>query len=447
MYTVAQSIAQRHQARWIAALGYNMGRYAQLAALLMTFFVISPSAFANQSTNRSELSTEVLLKREQDQYMLEFRNVARRDVVDELFASIGAEVIWLDRTLADEHIAGRHTGSLEAIANRLLSNLSHTVVYDMAGAKSQISKVIIHGSDDRSGAASTTDLPVNLEWLGVSIADETSVNKSVCGDDHLTDLKNGISRKAGDASASDGTSSKDTEAQQWLSLDDGRLLIIEGTGCIDNQAGYPEIYDPESGDITITGAMAVKRTRYATHRLPDGDILVFGGEISGKFSGATELIERFDLSSETWSVVGNLSSRKHDVVSCPLADGSILIVGGQVQKNGGKLGRFVSAELFDPATGIARAPASKPNFAHRGAMIGVALPDGRCFIASEGPDLRVELYDPGTGTFSTISPPVGWKYSPTRKLSISVLPDGTLLYIGSTAMVFEPEVANFRIVP
>ena len=100
---------------------------------------------------------------------------------------------------------------------------------------------------------------------------------------------------------------------------------------------------------------------------------------------------------ETWQATGFMGSTRRGHTTTLLPNGKVLIVGGNI-----------SAELYDPTTGTF-APTIGPVVKPRGFHTATLLPDGRVLIVGgyspeHDPDGRysAELYDPATETFSSI---------------------------------------------
>jgi hypothetical protein len=125
----------------------------------------------------------------------------------------------------------------------------------------------------------------------------------------------------------------------------------------------------------------------------------------------------------TFSPTGSMASGRHDHSATVLADGRVLIAGGQDTSN-----ELASAELYDPKTGT---------FSPTGSMTtarmdhtATRLPDGRVLIAggldSSGYLASAELYDPHSGTFSPTGSMATARYGHTATL----LSDGRVLIVG-----------------
>jgi Kelch motif len=89
--------------------------------------------------------------------------------------------------------------------------------------------------------------------------------------------------------------------------------------------------------------MVQKRYPHAAALLPDGNVLVVGGDRYGM--NYLDSAERYDPVTNRWSPAGNLEQGRHGLTATCLKDGRVLVVGGY-----GKSGPLSSAELYDPAT-------------------------------------------------------------------------------------------------
>jgi N-acetylneuraminic acid mutarotase len=181
-------------------------------------------------------------------------------------------------------------------------------------------------------------------------------------------------------------------------LRDGKVLVVGGessTLCAVRQScalGSAELYDPISGTWTATGRMvALLSDRYSVTLLADGKVLVAGGqEISG-IHGASASAELYDPQSGAWTATGAIIEKRMDHIATLLADGRVLVIGG-----GGAPGLddgLRSPELYDPASGTWRATAS---MLAAGGHTATLLPDGKVLVTG-GTDGSAELYDPGSG--------------------------------------------------
>jgi hypothetical protein len=187
---------------------------------------------------------------------------------------------------------------------------------------------------------------------------------------------------------------------------DGRVLIVGGTS--DSWTGAQflasaEIYDPATGEFTATGAMHIARGSHTATLLLNGRVLITGGTSTGDPS--FDSAELYDTGTGKFAATGSMTAGRtfHDATL--LADGRVLVTGGDAH-GWNYDGPFLSsAEVYDPDLGA---------FDATGAMLdeltnhtATLLPDGRVLIAggyNGAADVTAALlYDPATGTFSSVN--------------------------------------------
>jgi hypothetical protein len=201
-------------------------------------------------------------------------------------------------------------------------------------------------------------------------------------------------------------------------------LIAGGAEAGDeNRSATAEIYNPESGTFSLTGGMHVRRASFSATRLRDGRVLLVGGDSTGQLPKPTveATSEIYDPETGRFSLAGNMTVPRYKHGSALLPEGRVLIVGGQ-NNDSFSLGE---TEIFDPATGkFLRGPdLNMPRFKLPAGV--VALADGRILIGGGGD--HVEMYTPATNSFSLISGTVldGFLFS-----SETLLADGKVLLVG-----------------
>ncbi len=187
-------------------------------------------------------------------------------------------------------------------------------------------------------------------------------------------------------------------------LTDGRVLIAGGFNTHRGRTqALAEIYDPQTQAFTPTGSLAEDRFGHDAVRLADGRVLVVGGThwFVRRPSVPLASAEIYDpVTGLFHSTRGPMAFARDRPTATLLPDGSVLIAGGQ---NGA--GEPTQAELFHPKTEtftLLPSPLVSPRMAHSAA----ALPDGSVLLsggwsvplaATTG---SVELYDPKTQTFT-----------------------------------------------
>ncbi|MCI0340070.1 MAG: hypothetical protein L0216_02775 [Planctomycetales bacterium] len=226
-----------------------------------------------------------------------------------------------------------------------------------------------------------------------------------------------------------------------VALADGRVLALLGyPGGLG--VGNCEIYDPSTGSWTTaapltvpwgTAALCPDLVGFTATRLSAGRVLVAGGfwryatyaaspsltlsVADGYFGMGAVTI--YDPSTGTWSRSGALLTDRQGHTATLLADGKVLVAGGDVLGPGAVVaylpngGFLASAELYDPSTGTWTATGGLAT-ARSGAS-ATRLSDGRVLVAGGASATAnplfpgvwfpttlasAEVYDPATGTWS-----------------------------------------------
>jgi hypothetical protein len=201
-------------------------------------------------------------------------------------------------------------------------------------------------------------------------------------------------------------------------LADGRVLIAGGEMLVDGTSGMfktlsnAEIYDPATGTFTATGNMTAPRAYHTATLLPNGKVLIAGGEqINYPTGGVAEptlaSAELYDPDTGTFSATGTLTTSRASHTATLLSNGTVLIAGGLQSPSGVYVASAVaflaSAEIYDPSTGIFTATG---NMTSVWADTATLLANGKVLITRD--DLvtplyvsSADLYDPLIGTFTS----------------------------------------------
>jgi hypothetical protein len=176
-----------------------------------------------------------------------------------------------------------------------------------------------------------------------------------------------------------GSLAQDRFGHDAVRLADGRVLVVGGTHWFVRRPGVPlasaEIYDPVTGRFHNTrGLMAFARDRPTATRLPDGTVLVAGGQNGGAEPVQAEL---FDPKTETFTTLPNpLVSPRMAHSAALLPDGDVLISGGWSVP---LAATTRSAEVYDPKTQTFAAEPPLPVGAHDEALL--VFPGGLALVA------------------------------------------------------------------
>lgn len=159
-------------------------------------------------------------------------------------------------------------------------------------------------------------------------------------------------------------------------LADGRVLIVGGSHTAEAQR-LAEVFDPrtETFEPVASPLDGERRSLHAAHLMPDGRVLVLGGEVhtaAGLMPLDTAL--RFDPATQSLAVDGRLGTARTVVRSVLLPDGIVRLFGGQAPDEPA----LRTAEAYPP--GLAQPRLLAPMPAARGWHTLTPLPDGRVLI-------------------------------------------------------------------
>lgn len=227
-----------------------------------------------------------------------------------------------------------------------------------------------------------------------------------------------------------GTLSSATTAHTATVLGDGSVLLAGGvspafTNAAAPAQGFLYLYDFRTGVFMNRGSLLQRRALHTATQLRSGEVLIVGGETSGSDSLASA--ELYDPATSLKQVAGTLGMARQSHTATLLNDGRVLIVGGY----SGPLGRLLeTAELYLPDAPLAaRFVLTGSTAVRRQLHSATLLRNGRVLIVGgygDRPLGNVELYDPTTGTFST----VGTLRTPRFSHTATRLDDGRVLIAG-----------------
>ena len=227
-------------------------------------------------------------------------------------------------------------------------------------------------------------------------------------------------------------------------LPDGRVLLVGGAA--GDALTSAEIFDPSDDSFRLlTAQSSVPRAFHNAILLNGGNVLVVGGHDGTSDRIATDVVERFDPASETFSTVGALASARYGFGLAKLEGGRVLAAGGF---DGNPA--MASCEIYDPGRRTWSATGDM-NLARGGTtpLPAITLGDGRVLVVGEN-YTGAETYDPTSGTWTT----TGAMEEDRRTWCTAVrLQDGQALVIGgrgptgditNVAEIFDPAANAFR---
>ncbi|AKE05337.1 hypothetical protein DB771_10285 [Burkholderia sp. AU29985] len=228
-------------------------------------------------------------------------------------------------------------------------------------------------------------------------------------------------------------------------LPDGTVLVAGGQGLV-GTVGSAELYQPDTKTWENVASMNTPRRGHSAVLLHDGTVLVMGGSRNGVM-GDISSAELYHPDTKTWETVANMGTARAYHTATLLPDGTVLVTGGYSHSNG----QFSSAFLYHPDTKTWETIASMSRARDR--HTATLLPDGTVLVAGgyagNGYVNSAELYHPDTKTWET----VGSMSTARQYHTATLLPDGTVLIAGgrdgrslSGAELYRPSTKSWETV-
>lgn len=208
---------------------------------------------------------------------------------------------------------------------------------------------------------------------------------------------------------------------QATRLQDGRVLVTGGRAwCADwegkmHVVSSAEVYDPSSDTWTSAARMHHGRSLHASVLLPDGRVLVAGGDSHARDTSWTA--EIYDPQRDAWTLTPPLPVELYGATAVPTAVG-ILFVGGESR----------AAALYEPITNSWRALTPRQGLVP-GGVVGLA--DSRVLIVPSVRGTGVEVFSPEHGTWSQAGQLAESRYTANATL----LDTGGVLTVGGHSYV------------
>lgn len=217
-------------------------------------------------------------------------------------------------------------------------------------------------------------------------------------------------------------------------LQNGTVLVVGGTDGRGKALANAELYNPKTNRWMSAGTMATTRLDHTATLLSNGKVLVVGGLDASFPSSTLASTELYDPNTNTWSAAAPMSISRARHTATGLPDGRVLVVGGQsfTLRDGGLFpNQSLGAEVYDPVTNHWSATA--PMLRDRVGQSATLLRDGRVLVAGGGdgftPSSSAEIYDPNKDRWSAAASMTTNREGHTATL----LPSGNVLVTGGVA--------------
>jgi hypothetical protein len=204
-------------------------------------------------------------------------------------------------------------------------------------------------------------------------------------------------------------------------LSDGRVLILG----FDRAATRALLWDPKTDTMADAGTVdGDTREGHTATLLPDGRVLIAGGLHGSYADGPIGTALVWDPASGAFRPTRPLVTRRFRQLAVGLDEGRVLVLGG----NGDR-----TAETYEP--GYGGFSTFDPRSTLDGYAVATRLVDGRVLVLGYAPDGRcTEIWDASAANPSVSEPLEGG----CQARSATLLPDGRVLVVSSTAETGEP---------
>jgi N-acetylneuraminic acid mutarotase len=126
-------------------------------------------------------------------------------------------------------------------------------------------------------------------------------------------------------------------------LQNGQVLVAGG-----DSFGTAELYNPATGTWTVTGSMNIARAGYTATLLGNGKVLAAGGSYGVyPVDHTLRSAELYDRATGAWTMTGSMNTSREFHTATLLPNGQVLVAGGE-SGSGRTFTLVTSAELYTP---------------------------------------------------------------------------------------------------
>ncbi|HEY8285836.1 MAG TPA: kelch repeat-containing protein [Chloroflexota bacterium] len=243
-------------------------------------------------------------------------------------------------------------------------------------------------------------------------------------------------------------------------LRDGRVLVVGGCdsngGDCTSLTASAELYNPKTGTWTVTGSMHEPRWGHTATLLPSGRVLVAGGSAADCGPDGCASIqasaELYDPRTGDWTLTGSMHQARAFHTAALLPSGQVLVAGGTVATAAGATHPLAGAELYNPQTGTWALTGSM----HRAGsgQAATLLPNGLVLVnagpSANGHHRNAELYHPHSGSWATTGSLLHDSGYVTGQ-TVALLHSGKVLVVGgsltnhASAELYDPQTGAWTL--
>jgi formylglycine-generating enzyme required for sulfatase activity/N-acetylneuraminic acid mutarotase len=231
-------------------------------------------------------------------------------------------------------------------------------------------------------------------------------------------------------------------------LPNGKVLVTGGNA--NDGSAYlssAELYNPGSATWTATGVMVKARACHTATLLTNGKVLVAGGWNATAYLSSVEL---YDPGTGKWTLTNSMHTARGAHTATLLPNGKVLVAGGTLDGTNA----LSSTEIYDPTTGAWTTTGSMTT--NRADQTATLLPNGKVLVVggASGYHFRdsipgAELYDPATGKWTVTGAPnsaYGQGHTATLLANgkvLAVAGGGTASTVTNSAELYNPATGTW----